>query len=288
MKILVTGLSGFVGGELLSQINHHDVIAFGRRDVFEGFNGDYYPIDLNDHESVRKAVIKLKPEACVHLAWQDIPNFDTHTCLTNFSNSVNLASSLTEIGCSKVIVTGTCLEYQGLMGPCNEALIGNDLSLFGRFKHGLNLIWEELQSDGDYHWIRPFYIYGKNQRLGSLLPYIMGEYKAGKIPILGNPHACNDYVHVSYVARLISYLLDNKVKSGPINAGSGLLFRNSEISDFVGLLAANNDSISQFTFPKQTNQDGFYADISLSRDIGFENKVRFKNGIRDMYESMVL
>lgn len=288
MRLLVTGLSGFVGRELLSLINHHDIVAFGRQNVLEGFNGEFHSVDLNDHKRVRQTVSKLKLDACIHLAWQDIPNFDVDTCLKNFYNSVNLAASLAEANCSKVIVTGTCLEYNGLVGPCNENQLGSDLELFGRFKHSVNLIWEKLQSGLGYHWIRPFYIYGKDQRRDSLLPHIIRSYKMNNIPNLSNSNGCNDYVHVNDVARLIAHLLECDAASGTINAGSGALFRNSDISEYVGMLAKNDNASRQYRFPKPSIDDGFYADMTFAKDIGFENKVMFEDGIRAMYGLTVL
>lgn len=284
MRLLVTGLSGFVGRELLSIIDHHDVIGFGRRDKFEGFHGEFHSVDLNDHNRVRQLVSKVKPDACIHLAWQDIPNFDVDTCLKNFSNSINLATSLAEANCTKVIVTGTCLEYKGRIGLCHESQLGNDLDLFGRFKHGLNLIWDKLQSGRGYHWVRPFYIYGNDQRRDSLLPFIIRSYKTNIIPKLGNPVGCNDYIHVSDVARLLVYLLNRDTASGIINAGSGALFRNSDICEYVGMLASNDSRSSKFRFPEPSRDDGFYADMTTARAIGFDNKVSFEDGIRAMYE----
>jgi nucleoside-diphosphate-sugar epimerase len=286
VRLLVTGLSGFIGKALLPLINSKDVYAIGRSRPPDSFLGSFFLIDLNEHDKVKLLVDEIRPDACIHLAWQDIPIFDDVTCLANFANSLNLISRLVDVDCRKVIQVGTCMEYLGLSGGCSENQLGSKLNLFGRFKHSLNLISEEILKEIDYHWIRPFYIYGPGQREAALLPHILREFKIGNTPSLNFPNECNDYIHVNDVARLISHVLNNKTEAKIINAGSGRLIRNSDICRYVQALDNQCLKTDEYILPRVVHSTGFYADMSLANNLGFVNKTSFASGVKLMYESI--
>lgn len=287
MRILVTGLSGFVGKALLPLINSKDVYAIGRSQPPASFCGSFLSINLNDHDTVKSLIEDIRPDACIHLAWQDIPRFDAISCAANFANSVNLISGLAEAGCRKVIQVGTCLEYLGLNGSCSESQLGPKLDLLARFKHSLNLVSEELLKEIDYHWIRPFYIYGIGQRDAALLPHIIREFKVGNVPLLKFPEASNDYIHVSDVARLIVHVLNNPISAKIINAGSGRLIKNKDICHYVQSLHSQHAETQKYMLPPLEKSTGYYADMSLAYSLGFVNKMSFLEGVKSMYESIV-
>ena len=65
MKILVTGLSGFVGRYLEQELLDH-----GHEVVNLNYSSDPVPAfcDIRDFEKVRSAILNHRPEALIHLA----------------------------------------------------------------------------------------------------------------------------------------------------------------------------------------------------------------------------
>ena len=72
--------------------------------------------------------------------------------------------------------------------------------------------------------MRPFYIYGKNQRKGSLIPKLILSIKKKKKIILQNAFNSNDYINVKDVSMVIKKILLTKPKTGIYNIGYGKAF----------------------------------------------------------------
>jgi nucleoside-diphosphate-sugar epimerase len=126
MRILLTGASGFIGSHtariLLEQ--GHDLYTVIRpeddtwriADILSDLHvitADIADFDLPAY---------LQPEICIHLAWygehgaywKSTKNFDM------LSASLALAVRLSEIGCSRFVGIGTCVEYRIDQGYFSE------------------------------------------------------------------------------------------------------------------------------------------------------------------------
>jgi nucleoside-diphosphate-sugar epimerase len=70
-KILITGVSGFVGEEIFKYFNNKKYLIYGIDKVSPCFkinNNNFYKVDLNNENSVKKILIKIKPEIVIHAA----------------------------------------------------------------------------------------------------------------------------------------------------------------------------------------------------------------------------
>src|SRR4051812_47811062 len=108
MKILLTGGTGFIGKQvaLLLRQKSHDIKILGRS-VDSNIQTDLTEIS----DKAKNTILEFKPDACIHLAWQGIPDYSFETCRLNFDASVNLFQILTKSGCKKIVSAGSCWEY---------------------------------------------------------------------------------------------------------------------------------------------------------------------------------
>ena len=134
-----------------------------------------------------------------------------------FDNIFKLGSS------KKIIISGTCLEYNITNGACKTNINGESYNYFTWSKHTLKN-WLEIETKKNninMIWLRIFYAYGPFQRSGSLLPTIFNSLEKGKIPTINNIRNKNDFVFVHDVAKIFYNSIFNKIKSGIYNCSSG-------------------------------------------------------------------
>ncbi len=125
MKVLVTGVTGFVGSHLVDYLlTMSDVEIFGlkrwrsRTENIEHFEDRIalYECDIRDATSVRNAMEEIKPDRIFHLAAQSyVPtswDSPSSTLETNIMGELNIFESVRKIGIDPLIqVAGSSEEY---------------------------------------------------------------------------------------------------------------------------------------------------------------------------------
>jgi nucleoside-diphosphate-sugar epimerase len=178
MRILCTGLSGFIGSALYQRLvnSNHEIAAITRHQKFKDCIN--FQSDLQTIKAIEKDIISFEPDILIHLAWEGIPNFTYSNCLKNINASTQLFELVTNnTPCRKIISTGSCFEYGKRHGSCKEDEILNINSLFSWSKNTLTnyLKYLYINNSMEYFWFSVFYAYGPKQRSGSLIPSIINS-----------------------------------------------------------------------------------------------------------------
>jgi len=89
MKIFITGGTGFIGKPTVSNLKNkgHDLLVLSRKSHKSAKSLKFVKGDLND-ASWQSKVKRFKPDACIHLAWQDLPNYGAQASVRNLFLSV--------------------------------------------------------------------------------------------------------------------------------------------------------------------------------------------------------
>jgi nucleoside-diphosphate-sugar epimerase len=266
MRILVTGGTGFVGTHLLPLLERHQLLLIGRRELrVQQPNVAYVQGDLAEPAQWREAVRKFSPEACIHLAWNGLPDYSLPRCMENFDFSARLIELLSGMECQKIFMAGTCWEYGGLQGQVGEADSPHTMSLFASFKTALRLVGESLTASRalSFIWGRLFFVYGPGQRETSLIPSCYRALKKSQAPKVNNLNAVNDFIHVSDAARAIQALIESPGVSGVFNIGSGAPTRVGEVCLILSKCLGGADFVPEADAPSDGR--GMWADVSLIR-----------------------
>lgn len=230
MRIAITGATGFIGQSLVARLRGNDVVAIGRQ---QHSWLPTYITDLCDEKALTSVLRELKPDVFIHLAWQGIPDFSLAMCKRNYAMHRSVFNAVASSRVSRVIVTGTCAEYQGLSGRVSEENTGTELGLFAQTKLDIYRLMVQLLPEKQHYWLRPFFVFGPRQRSGSLIPSVISGLKAGTKTVIQNPDAAQDFVHVDEVAQGICRFIDGSLDSGVYNLGTGQCVRVAQLVEWI-------------------------------------------------------
>ena len=279
MKIFITGASGFVGRNLIPVLRGHDLLCLSHSQVVqhEGANIKVVMGDLDKPESYTGELDQFRPDCCIHLAWNGLPDYSVENSAKNLLSGISLVENLVKVGCKKVFIIGSCWEYGPALGAVSENDESNELAVFASFKTSLRIISDSIcrESNTTLVWGRAFFVYGPGQRMNALIPTCYRDLKNCEEPRINNPLARNDFVHISDVVDSIRVLVESEDSSGIYNIGSGV---SSAVWEVVNMVA------SELGLPPPYKDmpitlDGNFADMARMREHNWVPKMMLAQGI---------
>jgi UDP-glucose 4-epimerase len=283
MRIFITGGTGFIGKNLVKKLEEqrHSLLLLSQQPL-SGIN--FVEGSLTDISKWKTRIKRFKPDACIHLAWESLPDYSAATSIKNLKYGLDLMLMLAEIGCKKFLSTGSCWEYGQQSGKLSEDMALKPLSAFTAAKNSLHWLGAEIAKENNmqFIWTRIFYVYGPGQRETSLIPYLINCARAGKTPEVKSPLAKNDFIYIEDVVGALSLLLKKCKRSGIYNIGSG---KSTSVQDIIKTVF-NNLNLQYGPTYKSVNSnvsssDNFWADTSkIKREIGWKPKTTIKEGIK--------
>lgn len=280
-KILITGASGFVGKNFLNLIKKkkYKILAISRKNHKKNKNIAWLKSDFGKVNVTNlKKIIKFGPEVMIHLAWQDIPNFDKKTCVLNLKKSKNFLRKLIYLkSLKKIIITGSCLEYLNKKGIVNENQKLDKINFMSKSKIDLQVFSKKLciKNKKKFYWLRPFYIYGPHQRKDSLIPYLVKKISNNSDVKLANPFKNLDYVYVQDFAKIMELFVRKNIKEGIYNVGSGIKTSVREIHDNLQL------KIKKKCIPNKYSRTNYFIsnNLKLNKIIGKYKFINIDKGL---------
>jgi nucleoside-diphosphate-sugar epimerase len=275
LKILVTGATGFIGSKLVTKLSlsGHELMGLTRLSNTKKLNKNiqWLSADLSLASSYKEEVKNFKPNVVIHLSWQDIPDFSMNKSRLNLNQSIDFLSFILELdSCSKILVSGSCLEYSNLNGSCIESdksIPNNDFS-WAKLSLYSWLSMKCLERGVALGWMRIFYVYGPGQRSESLIPSILSSLKNHRLPLLNNPNNANDFIFIDDVVNSFYLSTICQISSGVFNIGSGTSTSALDILKYAEKIVLESDLLSQKlekTFNKNISSINFWADISKAK-----------------------
>ena len=231
MKILVTGVTGFVGQHVINELlkYDHQIIAAVRNKNSTNLPGTIkiIELDLDNLESDKNYFSETgNPGLLIHLAWQGLPNYKASFHVEkNLPAHAAFLKNMVENGLQNLVVTGTCFEYGMKDGCLSEDMESDPQNSYAIAKDKLRKFLEELQQQTPLalKWIRLFYVYGKGQNPNSLLSQLESALQKGDAVFnMSGGEQLRDYLPIETVAKyLVKIALQNKT-NGIINCCSGV------------------------------------------------------------------
>jgi nucleoside-diphosphate-sugar epimerase len=226
-RVLVTGASGFVGAEAvpLLQAGGFEVHGVSSRPQPPVAGLRWHRADLLNADAAARVIADAQPSHLLHLAWYAEPGKywtdPVNECWVEAS--MRLIKAFREAGGQRVVVAGTCAEYDWNSGPCREQVTPlKPATLYGCCKHEVQLLLAAYsQATGlSSAWGRVFYVYGPGEPAQRLVPSVIRSLLSNTPAQCTAGEQARDFLHVQDVARAFVMLLESG-HQGPINIASG-------------------------------------------------------------------
>lgn len=243
-RVFVTGAAGFIGSHLCRTLldggaEVHGISRKTQADCQGGMH--WWQGDLADASIVRDRIAAIKPDIIFHLASHVAGSRDLRlirpTFESNLVSTVNLLTVGSEIGCHRIILTGSLEEAESNgseMVPCSPyAAAKAASSSYARMFHALYQTPVVIA--------RLFMVYGPGQQdVSKLIPYVTQSLLNKQPPRLSSGQRQIDWIYVQDVVDgLIAAAQAPNIEGHTIDLGSGTLV---SIRTIVQQLADRIDS----------------------------------------------
>lgn len=297
MKFLVTGATGFIGKSLVNLLldQGHSILAISRTENFELQQDKITWIQsaLQLNESAMNRIREFEPEVLIHLAWEKIPDFSYETSVENLYHQMAFFRNIFKIdSLEKIIVTGSCWEYNKKIGFCVETENVVSSNYFTWAKNSLRdfLQFECLQNNITLIWARVFYVYGPDQRKESLLPTVIQNIQNNVEPTIRTPSNANDFIYIDDVTEGLLHFARQKIPSGIYNLGWG---KSTSIIDIIATIESimhhSNKITSTLVENMPIKDTDFWAEMSRTREkLNWGPQTSIEIGVKKMINHMNL
>ncbi|MBP2134461.1 GDP-4-dehydro-6-deoxy-D-mannose reductase [Methanomicrobium sp. W14] len=311
-RILITGISGFVGGHFVDYLKsagkNLEIIGISRHMPswdFVGFEPDclkHYEADLNDLPRVKSIIEDTEPDYILHLAAQSSVAESWKTPVDSFMNNTNIFLNVIDTvrridNGARVLSVGSSEQYgivsendlplsetrkQSPENPYAVARVSQEL-LAGIYARGYGL---------DICCTRSFNHCGPGQRDKFVVSSIAKQFamikKGLQEPILhiGNGSIIRDFVDVHDVVSAYCLLLEKGKRGGVYNICSGV---GRSILDIINILSemygTDVDVRQESSQIRPIDNPRIVGDFRKIHDeTGWKPKVSFEDSLRSVYE----
>ncbi|MDF7826702.1 NAD(P)-dependent oxidoreductase [Pontiellaceae bacterium B12227] len=243
-RIMVTGAGGFLGSACLKQLVKDETEIYAidlKKSDSSGESVQWCDVDLQNQTEVDQLFRETKPDKLLHLAWGmnraegGSFSYASESHLSWIEAGLNIARAFEAAGGRRMVVSGTCFEYDHDGEICKEGttplLPQNN---YGKSKHELqsklHAFCEEMSLS--YAWGRVFLLYGPNENPNRLIPHVIRSILAGNPVKTTHGNQVRDYLFVEDVASALVALLDSSL-TGPVNICSGEGTRLKDIIRYI-------------------------------------------------------
>jgi nucleoside-diphosphate-sugar epimerase len=287
-KVLVTGASGFIGRQCVPQLvsKGYEVHALSRRRPAETAHSNvvWHEIDLLRPGCAAELIGQVRPDCVLHLAWYAEPGkfWEARENLDWVRASLELLCAFADSGGKRIVVAGSCAEYDSSAGECIEnktPLLPT--TLYGTSKHSLErILHSSSQQTGlSSAWGRIFFLYGPHEHPSRLVAYVVHSLLQGELALCSEGKQILDFLHVEDAASAFIALLESDVQ-GPVNIGSG---RPVAVRDVLQEIGHQLGRLEQIRFGARTASsevERFWANTQrLAKEVGWTPRYSLSSGI---------
>jgi len=303
MKILILGISGFIGGHIfrhLTKLGHDNIFGLSRHKLNHG------SLLINNIDNKSKKLSKnILPNNIKSLEEYFKKNkFDI--VINAISYGVNYADKNGEIaksinndlvldyyflsshsGIKKYIHFGSSDEYGKMTGLINEETVFKPISIYGQSKHqGVENLLNEYSKNNlnNILILRLFSIYGPLESESKLIPYLLNAIKNNSQASMTEGLQLRNYLFIEDLLEIINYFINN------INIHHELIYNVAskqsmtirDIATRISKVIGSKINLSWGRIPYREGESFEYivSTDKLRRHIKYEyEKNSFENGV---------
>jgi nucleoside-diphosphate-sugar epimerase len=298
-SILVTGATGVIGRWTPGFLRTfgYEVHVLGRNvtrphaSLSRWLQGcTCHDANLMDWERVQDCIRKIRPSHLMHLAWITDPgrvySADENDVWTELS--INLVRAFAREGGRRLVVAGTCAEYDWTHEFLDEESTPRRPSTrYGLAKASLReqIFQEAAALELSVAWPHVFYCFGPGEKPGRLVRDAVTALLAGE------PFKCTtglqerDYLYASDVARALAEVIDGSI-TGCLNVASGYGCRVRELVTLISRALGREDLVLFGARPQAPGEPGRIIGSTrrLFEEVGFRPAFSISDAILETIE----
>lgn len=226
MRAFVTGASGFIGSYLVKALvnDGHEVLCLKRK------NSNLEPLDdyiekvkwINTTDDWKTEFLKFKPFIVYNLAWNGVAADDRiiwEKQISNIAMQQELLDLMLEVGCKKIVGTGSQSEYGDFENKIDENYPINPKTAYAAVKASSLIIMKSFCeiNNIDWYWFRLFPVFGPHEADSWLIPSLIKNISTSDHMDLTPGEQKLSYLYVGECARAIMMAIYAEGKSGVYN-----------------------------------------------------------------------
>ncbi|HEY0322876.1 MAG TPA: NAD(P)-dependent oxidoreductase [Pyrinomonadaceae bacterium] len=229
-RVLLTGATGFIGRHCVPPLQARGfeihAVSSNVRDDERALSGIHWKrANLLSRDEVAELMASVQPTHLLHFAWEVTPGkfWASVENLRWVQASLDLLQEFASAGGSRVVMAGTCAEYDWRYGYCSEHLTPlAPRTLYGVCKHSLQMMVAAVaeQLNVSTAWGRVFFLYGTHESPQRLVPQVIRGLLQRERVGCTEGHQLRDFLYVEDVADAFVALLDSETE-GAVNIASG-------------------------------------------------------------------
>lgn len=289
MRVLVTGASGFVGRHCLAALAgiECEIHATARQAPADRGGGViWHEADLLDGAARQALIARIRPTHLLHAAWMATPGI-FWTSLDNVdwvAATVLLAQDFHRAGGSRLVATGTCVEYAPSNLDCTEGqtpLV--PYTIYGSAKHAAaeTLLAFGRQAGLSVGWARLFQMYGAYEDGRRLVASVMDSLRRDEAIDLTDGLLVRDFLSGPDVGEGLVRLLFSDV-TGAVNIASGEPVTLRQVISEIGSLTGKSHLLRFGARPRPPQDvERLTADVRRAREeVGWHPRFDLRSGLQ--------
>lgn len=300
MKILVTGVCGFVGKHVLDELaaNGHEPVGM---DIGEAPPllppRQFVRCNITDAEATARIIAEVKPDACLHLAgWAATSKGSPATIMeVNLMGTLNVLEGFRRTGSAARILCVSSAHVYGMKARSTPIREDDTLApdtVYAVSKAAADQLVRIYFSQYGLNTMvaRPHNHIGPGQSPNFAIPAFASQVKAirqGALPVMkvGNLDNRRDFTDVRDVARAYRLLLEKGIPGRAYNITSGRESRIGDILDLLCKLAGVTPEITRDeTLYRPLDQNPVLNIERIRQDTGWEALIPIGKTLADILE----
>ena len=257
LKVVVVGGNSSIGQDLLLQLKKKKIKIIPTyrniKNIKNKYSFNWKKLDIRKNKKNFFSYLDY-PDIVVNLAWPDIPNYKTRNHFKTFKIQKRFINNLIKNGLKNFIGIGTCYEYGKINGKISEDYNAKPIIPYAKAK--LNLLKSvqilKKKYSFKYSWLRPFFVYGENNKRKTLFTLIkdLEKNKIQKLEIAGK--LIRDFVSTKDFNSILSNIILLNREFGIVNICTG---RGITIKEFVLKNIKNKENLKKINYKGKNKND---------------------------------